>query len=124
MSFNDFETVETGDERDDTEPTIIEQIEEKLSTHINEQLEALLSAASVPATIVNWGGDEVVTLQEWAEYFGELSGLPVNLDVHVVEGSHRGNISDASNRRSLTGPCKTSWRDGMRWVFEERPLTN
>ena len=91
---------------------------------INEQLEALLSAASVPATIVNWGGDEVVTLQEWADYFGELCGLPVKLDVHVVEGSHRGNISDASNRRSLTGPCKTSWRDGMRWVFEERPLTN
>ena len=29
MSFNEFELVETGDERDDTEPTVIEQTDEK-----------------------------------------------------------------------------------------------
>ena len=41
---------------------------------INEQVEPILAAASVPATIVNWGGDEVVTVQEWSSYFGELTG--------------------------------------------------
>ena len=30
------------------------------------QLEPLLDAASVPATIVNWGGDEPVSVQEWS----------------------------------------------------------
>ena len=34
----------------------------------------LLDAASVPATIVNWAGDEAVSVQEWARYFGELTG--------------------------------------------------
>ena len=32
---------------------------------INAQAAALLDAATVPATIVNWAGDEPVTVQEW-----------------------------------------------------------
>ncbi len=39
---------------------------------INTQTEALLDAASVPATIVNWAGDESVSVQEWCAYIGEL----------------------------------------------------
>ncbi len=39
-------------------------------------LPALLDAASVPATIVNWGGDEQVSLMAWSEYLGELVGRP------------------------------------------------
>ena len=39
------------------------------------QLEPLLGVASVPATIVNWGGDEPVSVQEYAAYFGELLGV-------------------------------------------------
>ena len=41
---------------------------------INAQTEGLLDAASVPATVVNWAGDEGVTVQEWARYMGELTG--------------------------------------------------
>ena len=41
---------------------------------INAQTEALLDAAAVPATIVNWAGDEPVSVQEWAAYMGELTG--------------------------------------------------
>ena len=39
------------------------------------QLEPLLDAASVPATIVNWGGDEPASVQEYCAYFGELLGV-------------------------------------------------
>src|SRR5690348_636938 len=39
---------------------------------INAQLEPLLGAATVPATIVNWAGDVPVSVQEWSKYFGEL----------------------------------------------------
>ncbi len=42
---------------------------------ISAQLEPLLDAADVPATIVNWGGDEPVSVQEWSAYFGELLGV-------------------------------------------------
>ena len=42
---------------------------------INAQVEPLLDAAKVPATIVNWAGDVPVTVQQWSAYFGELVGV-------------------------------------------------
>ncbi len=87
---------------------------------INEQTEGLLDAASVPATIVNWGGDEAVSVQEWSAYLGELSGLPVKLEVVSTPGTLRGSIADASRRRAFTGPCRVSWRDGLRETWNAR----
>jgi hypothetical protein len=77
-------------------------------------VESLLGAASVSTTIVNWAGDEVVSVQEWSAYLGELSGLPVQLEVVSTPGTLRGSIADVSRRRAFTGPCKVSWRDGSR----------
>ena len=48
---------------------------------IAAQLEPLLDAASVPATIVNWGGDEPVSVQEWTAWFGELLGVDARVEV-------------------------------------------
>jgi nucleoside-diphosphate-sugar epimerase len=87
---------------------------------INEQVEALLDAASVPATIVNWGGDEVVSIQEWTAYLGELTGRRVEVVVAEAPGSHKGMISDPTKRLGLTGPCKVGWRDGLRRTVEAR----
>ncbi len=85
---------------------------------INAQAEALLGAASVPATIVNWAGDEAVSVQEWTAYLGELSGLPVRLEVVSIPGTLRGSIADVSRRRSITGPCQVGWREGVRRTWE------
>ncbi len=85
---------------------------------INEQIEPLLAAASVPATIVNWGGDEVVSIQEWTAYLGELCDIPAEVTVMESPGSHRGMVSDPTKRRGLTGPCQVGWRDGLRRVVE------
>ena len=87
---------------------------------INEQVEAILAAASVPATIVNWGGDEVVTVQEWSRYFGELTGRTPQFDLGPAPGTHRGVALDVSRRLALTGPCRTGWRQGMKAVYEAR----
>ena len=91
---------------------------------INDQTEGLLAAASVPATIVNWGGDEAVSVQEWTAYLGELSGLPVRLEVVSTPGTLRGSIADASRRQSFAGPCKVSWRDGFRQTWNARNAPN
>src|SRR5207249_4028779 len=54
---------------------------------INTQSAALLDAASVPATIVNWAADEAVSVQEWARYMGELTGTVADeVDDHVAVG--------------------------------------
>lgn len=81
---------------------------------INAQVEPLLAAATVPATIVNWCGDQPVTAQEWSEYFGQLLGVPATVEVEPVPGASLGSVGDTAKRASLTGPCRADWRDGFR----------
>ncbi|MGC9960672.1 MAG: NAD(P)-dependent oxidoreductase [Acidimicrobiales bacterium] len=80
---------------------------------INEQVAAMLAAASVPATIVNWGGDEVVSVQEWCSYIAELSGRPAAVEILPSDGGPAGAVADVSRRTAITGPCRVDWRDGM-----------
>jgi nucleoside-diphosphate-sugar epimerase len=87
---------------------------------INNQVESLLDAASAPATIVNWGGDETPSVHEWCTYMGEITGHTPDVRVVEIANSLRGSIADVSKRLSITGPCKVSWRDGIKRVFEER----
>ena len=81
----------------------------------------LLAAASVPATIVNWAGDEPVSVQEWCAWFAELLGRTVELEVRDLPGTQPSVISDNTKRLSLTGPCTVPWREGMARMFEARP---
>ncbi|MBW2271089.1 MAG: NAD(P)-dependent oxidoreductase [Deltaproteobacteria bacterium] len=85
-----------------------------------DQLEALLDAASIPATIVNWGGDEPVTVQEWCAYAAELAGTQANVRVQSVAGASRGGGTDPAKRRAITGPCRVPFRDGFRGVYTAR----
>ena len=87
---------------------------------IADQVEALLGAASVPAAIVNWGGDEVVTAQEWSNYMGQVLGLPVEIQVREIPGSSGGIVADNRRRLAITGPCKVQWKDGIRRLLAER----
>jgi nucleoside-diphosphate-sugar epimerase len=87
---------------------------------INAQVEALLGAATVPATIVNWGGDETVSVQEWCGYVGQLIGREPKLSVVPQPGTLVGLPTDTSRRRALTGPCTVSWKDGLRRTLAAR----
>jgi nucleoside-diphosphate-sugar epimerase len=82
------------------------------------QLEPLLNVASVPATIVNWGGDEPVSVQQWCAYFGELLGVEGKVVVEEIPGASCGSVGDQTKRRSITGPCRVDWREGFRRVAE------
>ncbi len=84
---------------------------------IHDQLEDLLGAATIPATIVNWGGDEIVSPREWTQYLGELTGKDVRFDETV---GYPGCIFDVTKRQSITGPCQVSWREGMARVVDAR----
>ncbi|MCB0994901.1 MAG: NAD(P)-dependent oxidoreductase [Acidimicrobiales bacterium] len=84
------------------------------------QLEALLDAASVPATIVNWGGDDVVTAQQWCAHFEELTGRTAQSVVTPIPGTRRGTALDNTKRLSITGPASVQWRDGMSRLFANR----
>jgi len=83
------------------------------------QLEPLLDAASVPATIVNWAGDEAVSIQDLAAYGAGLLGVEPRVEVTEVPGASIGSAVDPTRRRAITGPCRVPWREGIRRVLEE-----
>jgi nucleoside-diphosphate-sugar epimerase len=90
--------------------------------HIDDmkwQLEALLDAASTPASIINWGGDETMPVQEWAQMAGAWTGRPVTFDVQQVAGAPPGSASDPAMRKSITGPSRTIFRDEFRKLYDE-----
>lgn len=72
----------------------------------------LLEVASVPATTVNWCGDQTVSLQEWCAYLGSL----IERKPTFEESPHalRGNPTDVTRMRELIGGTTIDWRDGMR----------
>lgn len=76
----------------------------------------LLEIAGVPPTIVNWAGDEVVSVEEWTEYLGGLTGLTPKLavDEHSL-ASGRVNLD---RMHELVGHSTVHWRDGMRRMVE------
>ena len=48
---------------------------------------AFLAAASVPATVVNWGGSTAVSIEEWCTYLAGLTGLEARFDptAHTID---------------------------------------
>lgn len=85
---------------------------------IAAQLDALLDAASVPATIVNWGGDDPVSVQEWTAHIGALLGVEAHVVTEEIPGASRGSVGDHSKRQAITGPCQVGWKDGLRRLAE------
>ena len=85
---------------------------------INEQTASLLDAATVPARIVNWGGDEPASVQEYSASFGELLGIDVKVVVEEIPGASHGSVGDHTKRTSITGLCRVGWREGFRRVAE------
>ena len=82
---------------------------------------ALLESASVPANIVNWGGNETVAIEEWTAYLGELTGVTPVLD-YATGGALESVVVDDSKLRSIAGPLKMHWKDGFkRMVAAKHP---
>ena len=85
---------------------------------IAAMIPALLGAASTPATTVNWGGDEAVSVEEWCGYLSELTGVPVRF------APTRDTIDsvqvDLSRMHRLVGTTTVDWREGMRRMVAAR----
>ena len=75
-------------------------------------LPALLLAASVPATIVNWGGDQQVSVEDWVTEMAALVGREATFD--VTEATIGSVTTDNQRRLELVGRTTVDWHDGMR----------
>ncbi|MBK9667203.1 MAG: NAD(P)-dependent oxidoreductase [Gammaproteobacteria bacterium] len=85
---------------------------------IFDHLPGLLAAASVPAVITNWGGDQLVDIRELVAFMAEQVGREAHF-----ESSPEGIVQlrpDPAKRARITGPCKVDWRDGIRRMIAAR----
>lgn len=82
-------------------------------------LEPMLRACSVPSTIVNWGGDEAVAIEDMARYMADLIGVEPNFDFTDV-GVVPNRITDTSFGRSIGLEWQVKWRDGIRDMIAAR----
>jgi nucleoside-diphosphate-sugar epimerase len=89
-------------------PNLFNPIHER---DIARMVPALLDAATVPATIVNWGGSEAVSLEEWCEHLASLAGTSVQF---VETEATIGSVTiDVEKMHAIAGPTKVDWRDGF-----------
>jgi nucleoside-diphosphate-sugar epimerase len=76
-----------------------------------------LAAATVPATTVNWSGDEALKGEDWIGYLGSLVGVdPVY--VYDDDKARPGGAPSAALRTTITGPATVGWREGLRRTVE------
>jgi UDP-glucuronate 4-epimerase len=78
----------------------------------------LLEAASVPATVVNWGGSEAVALEHWCAFLGDLVGCTPRFA--ESERAIPSAAIDPTRMHALVGPTRVPWRDGMRRMVAAR----
>ncbi|HUY21858.1 MAG TPA: NAD(P)-dependent oxidoreductase [Acidimicrobiales bacterium] len=78
----------------------------------------LLAAATVPATVVNWGGDAAVSIEEWCTYLGEITGLEARFEPteHTIDSVQL----DLTRMHEIAGPTVVDWKDGMRQMVAAR----
>jgi len=81
----------------------------------------LLEIAAVPATIVNWAGSEVVSLEDWCA----LLAAEVGRTPRFVESERAvpSAACDVMRMHALLGPTRVPWRDGMRRMVAARVST-
>ena len=78
----------------------------------------LLENASVPATIVNWAGKERVSIEQWCEYLGNLTGHQP--EFLYTDQTIQSMISDQTKMHALIGETQVDWHDGIRRMLEAR----
>lgn len=85
---------------------------------IAAMLPKLVAAASVPATTVNWGGSEAVSLEEWCAFLGEQVGRTARFA--ALPFAIPGACIDPARMHELAGRTTVGWRDGFRRMVEAR----
>jgi nucleoside-diphosphate-sugar epimerase len=75
------------------------------------QVPLLWDRAAVEPLIVNWAGDEPLSVVEMMESIAELTGVKVKFE--ATDMTRSSFLSDNTYRQSLIGECHVRWADGI-----------
>jgi UDP-glucuronate 4-epimerase len=78
----------------------------------------LIGAATAPATTVNWGGDQAVSIEEWCGFLSDLTGVPARFA--PTQDTIDSVQIDLTRMHQLVGSTSVDWRDGMRRMVAAR----
>ncbi|MEY2926022.1 MAG: hypothetical protein RL367_499 [Pseudomonadota bacterium] len=84
-----------------------------------DQIWPAFEVAAVKTTIMNWGGNDMVSSEEWVSYLGQLVGKQPIFNRTQI-GATWSRAADPGRRDSLIGPCKIPWKAGMRKFVQDR----
>jgi UDP-glucuronate 4-epimerase len=107
--------------RDQAVPVYVEEPSEYNPIHDDDilaMIPGMLDAASIPVTTVNWGGNDVVSIQEWCAYLGELTGIAPKF--FPTDQTLASVSVDTTRMEALVGKTKVPWRDGFRRIVEAK----
>ena len=88
------------------------------SADIVAMVPRLLDAATVPATVVNWAGEERVSVEEWCGYLAELVGVEAAFDANPA--ALQSVAVDVTRLHELGCRATVGWRDGLRRLAARR----
>ncbi|WP_046468447.1 NAD-dependent epimerase/dehydratase family protein [Allosalinactinospora lopnorensis] len=83
---------------------------------IARQVPLLWDVAADPATVVNWGGDDVVGIQDILTYLAEITGTEALFE--PSEAPRETHAFDNTRRQTFIGGCTVDWRTGLRRTLE------
>jgi len=78
---------------------------------------AALEAGRVPPLVVNWCGDDVVTVEDYCAYMGELIGKEPIFE--YTASAWCSLVADTTFMHEALGHCDIAWRDGCRMLVEQ-----
>jgi nucleoside-diphosphate-sugar epimerase len=78
---------------------------------------ASLEAGRVPPLVVNWCGDDIVSVEEYCAYMGELVGREPIFE--HTDAAWCSLVADTTLMHEVLGHCEVHWRDGCRAVVEQ-----
>lgn len=70
----------------------------------------------VPAVVVNFCGDDPVSIEDYCRYAGELLGIEPRF--RYTDGTYPANTMDTTRMHEVLGPCTVGWREGFRRLVE------
>jgi len=88
-------------------------------TDFTEQLEGFLEQGSVGGTIVNWAGDEPISVERLTPWLARVMGKPYSF-VESREATAYPRATDNRRRVAMVGPCTVRWQDGFRALIRHR----
>jgi UDP-glucuronate 4-epimerase len=77
-----------------------------------------MEVGAVPPLVVNWGGSETVSVEDYCAYMGELVGVTPIFE--YTPAAHTPLWPDVSYMHQVLGRTKVHWRDGLRRMIAAR----